>query len=113
MNIKERERLIFPFVPLLLHKNKVISDFREKAYFFNIFFDSQCTIFANNSTVPDIQSYETNSRLSSLGFKDDDIKLIRSLNIHKAHDHDDISILILSICDSAITKPLSIIQKIS
>ena len=47
-------------IPVLLHKNKLISDFREKANFFNNFFASQYTIFANNSTVPDIQSTKPN-----------------------------------------------------
>ena len=36
--------------PLLLHNNKLISDFREKANLFNSFFGSQYTMFANNST---------------------------------------------------------------
>ena len=89
-----------PLIPPLLHKNKLISDFREKANLFSNFFTSQCITYANNSTVPDIQSYETSSSLSSLDFKDDNInKLIRSLNIRKAHDHDDISIWMIQICD--------------
>ena len=37
------------------------------------------------------------------------IRIIRSLNINKAHGHDDISIRMLKICDLAIIKPLSII----
>lgn len=94
--------------PPLLHKNKSISDFREKANLFNKFFAPQCTIFANSITVPDIQSYETNSSLLSLDFKNGDIiKLLGSLNIHKAHNHDDISIQMIKICYSAIVKPLN------
>ena len=43
--------------------------------------------------------------------KDDILKIIRKLNVSKAHGHDDISIRMLKICDSVITEPLSIIFK--
>ena len=60
------------------------------------------------STVPDIQSYKTSSRLSPLNFKDDDIiTLIGSLDVHKAHGHYFISIWMIKICHSAIVKLLS------
>ena len=39
------------------------------------------------------------------------IKIIRSLDTSKAHGHNDISIRMLKICDSAIIKPLSIIYR--
>ena len=55
---------------------------------------------------------KTNSRLSSLDFKDNDIiKLITSLNNYKAHGHDNIFIVMIKICDLAIVKSLSIIFK--
>ena len=50
----------------------------------------------------------TSKRLSSVVFDDQDItKIIRALNINKAHGHDDISIRMIKICDSALAKPLS------
>ena len=65
---------------------------------------------SSNSVIPDIQSCKTNSRLSWLSFENDDIlKLIRSLNIQKAHCLDDISIRMIKICDSALVKPLLLI----
>ena len=55
---------------------------------------------------------KTNKRLFALNIKKDDIlKIIRKLNVNKAHGHDDISIRMLKICDSVITEPLSIIFK--
>ena len=34
------------------------------------------------------------------------LKIIRALNIHKAHGHDDISIRMIKICDKSLLKPL-------
>ena len=50
--------------------------------------------------------------LSAIHFNNDDtLKIIRSLNINKAHGHDSISIRMIKICDKAIVKPLPIIYK--
>ena len=90
--------------------NELISDFKMKANHFNSFLASHCTPLNNNSEVSGSQTYITDSEFSSLQFEDEDIiKTIRSLNINKAHGHDDISIRMLKICDLAVTKPLSII----
>ena len=77
---------------------------------FNSFFASHCTPLSNNSKVPGSQTYITDSKLFSLQFEDKDIiKIITSLDINKAHVHDEISIRILKICDLVVIKPLSII----
>ena len=34
------------------------------------------------------------------------LKIVRALNIHKAHGHDDISIRMIKICDKSLLKPL-------
>ena len=97
-------------IPLLLINNKLISDFKVKANHFNHFFASQCIPSNNNSKRPENQTYVTNTKLSSVKFEDTEIiNIIRSLNVSKAYGHDDISIRMLQICDSAIVKPLSII----
>ena len=81
-----------------------------KVNHFNCFFASHCTPLNNNSKVPGSQTYTTDSKLSLLQFEDKDIiEIIRSLDVNKAHGHDDISIRMLKICDLAIIKPLSII----
>ena len=42
----------------------------------------------------------TQSRLGTLDFNENEIlKIIRALNMHKAHVHDDISIRMIQICD--------------
>ena len=49
-------------------------------------------------------------RSCSLDFSNDAIlKLIRSLNAHKAHGHDDISIRMIKICDESLVKLLLIL----
>ena len=46
-------------------------------------------------------------KLSSLQFEDNDIiKITRSHNTCKAHEHDDISISMLKLCDLVVVKPL-------
>ena len=45
--------------------------------------------------------------LTSLDFSEEEIrKIIRALNIHKVHGHDDISIRMIKICDKSLLKPL-------
>ena len=49
----------------------------------------------------------TQSRLRTSDFNGNEIlKIIRALNIHKVHGHDDISIRMIQICDRTISKPL-------
>ena len=60
--------------------------------------------------IPINQIFLTQSRLSSLDFNEDEIlKMIRALNIHKAHGHDDISIRMIKICDKSLFQPLTIL----
>ena len=54
----------------------------------------------------------TQARLRSLDFNEGKIvKIIRALNINKAHGHDGISIRMIEICDESILKPLLILFK--
>ena len=99
-----------PIIHPLLIDNKIISDFEAKANYFNNFFMSQCTPLNNNSKIPENQIYTTNTKLSLIKFENKDIvNIIRSLNINKAHGHDNISIRMLKVCVTAIVEPLSII----
>ena len=60
--------------------------------------------------LPD-KSYLTASSLESVTISGSDIlKTIRSLDIKKAHGHDDISIRMLKICDDAIVELLKILS---
>ena len=99
-----------PIIPPPLINNKLVSDFEVKANYFNDFFASQCTPLNNNSKILETQSYVTKTILSSVKFESKDISnIIRSLVVNKTHDHDNISIIMLTICDSAIVEPFTII----
>ena len=101
-----------PLIPPLLVNNKIVSDFTEKVNPFNFFFSSQCTPISNNSLLPSSKYFITDKRLTRFKFNNDDIlKITRNLNVNKAHGHDDISVRMLKVYDSAVTEPLSILFK--
>ena len=96
-----------PLIPPLLIKDKFVTDIKTKADIFNNFFAEQCTPLQNDSKLPPNLMFLTQSRLDSLDLNEDEIlKIIRALNIHKAHGHDDISIRMIKICDKSLLKPL-------
>ena len=81
-----------------------------KANIFNKFFAEQCTPLKNNSVLLVNQMFLTQSRLSSISFKLDEIlKIVRALDINKAYGYDDISIRMIKICDKSLLKPLIIL----
>ena len=64
----------------------------------------------NDSILPSKVMYRTENRLSAISFKDEDVmKIIKSLDINKAHGHDNISIRLLQNCGAEVVKPLSFI----
>ena len=80
-------------IPPLLVDDKFANDIKTKGDMFNNFFAEQCTPLKNDSKLLSNQIYLTQSKLVSLDFNEDEVlKIIRSLNIHKAHGYDDISI---------------------
>ena len=82
-------------IPHVLKGNKYISDFKEKANYFNEFLSFQCSLVANSSMLLD-KSYLTASCLESITISGSDIlKTIRSVDINKAHSHDEISVRML------------------
>ena len=103
-----------PIIPPLLVNDKFVTDIQMKANIFNKFFADQCTPLKNNSSLPVNQIFLTQSRLTSLDFNEDELlKIIRALNINKAHGHDDISIRMIKICDKSLIKPLTFLFKTS
>ena len=98
-----------PLILLIIIDNKVIIKFREKANFVNNFFASQCMSIVNDSVLPSKIIYRTENRLSTIIFKDEDVlKIIKSLDINKAHGHDNISIRLIQNCGAEVMKPLII-----
>ena len=54
----------------------------------------------------------TSSRCCTLNFNEEEIiKIIRNLNVHKGHGHDDISIRTIKICDRSTLKPFAFLFK--
>ena len=97
-------------IPPLLVDNNVITDIKTKTNIFNKFFAEQCTQLKNDSVLPINQMFLTQSRLGTIDFNENEmLKIIRALNIHKAHGHDDISIRMIQICDRTLIKPLIIL----
>ena len=71
-----------------------------------IFFYKQCKPVANNSILPPLLK-NPNETLSSLKIIASDIrKIIKALNVNKAHGHDEISNRMPKLCESAISEPL-------
>ena len=67
----------------------------------------------NNSKLLDKITYNSAARLTSIKFDNNDIlKIIRSLNINKAHGHDDISVRMIKMCDESLVQPLSLIFRV-
>ena len=95
---------------LLLDSCEKVNSYFDKANLFNNFFAKQCTPISNDNTVPVNINFETRERLSFLEFCVDDIvKIIRSLDQNKAHGHDEISVRMIKLCASSISKPLHLI----
>ena len=96
-----------PSIPSLSVNNKLISNFKEKANIFNDFFVQECQPIANNSILPTNQIFCTQNRLRDFDIDCGKIlKLINSLNPHKTHGHDGISIQMVKLCYLTITEPL-------
>ena len=63
-----------------------------------------------DSVLPINQMFLTQSRLGTLGFNENEIqKIIRALNIHKAHVHGNIPIRMKQICDRTLIQTLIIL----
>ena len=100
-----------PLISPPLHEEKLISNFQVDANLFNTFFASQCTPHPNSSTLPEVQTHFNNARINSTTSTKENIKILPSLDINKAHGTDEIPVRMIKICDRALDKPLSIIFK--
>ena len=67
---------------------------------------SKCNPLPNDSKL------FTETKLSSLDIEDEDTyKIIKTLDINKAHGHNEVSTRMLKLCDKSIVKPVYIIFK--
>ena len=99
-----------PVTPSLVVNNKFVTDFKNKANIFDVFFSKKCIPLANGRKLPENQVYSTISRTNSVPFSDNlVIKIIRNLNVNKVHGHDDIPIRTIKMCHESLVRPLSMI----
>ena len=93
-----------PCIPPLFHNNKFISNFKDKAEVFNNFFAQQCTLIDNASEIP--------ARLNIIPVTRADIaKMIKNLDLNRAHGHDMISIRMLKLYGDSVLPPLELAFK--
>ena len=88
----------------------LISDFKQKANFFNSYFSSQCTPINTSSKLP-VFADKMENCLDSIDNKEEDIYLIiKNLISSKAPGWEDISIrMIRMICSKSIAFPLKLL----
>ena len=68
-----------PLIPPLFYENKFMTDFKEKAEYFNALFAKQWPLIKNSSKCPSHLHFLTDNRLSSVSFSQDDIgKIIQN-----------------------------------
>ena len=99
-----------PIIPPLLINDHFVSNFNEKANYFNDFFVNQCSLINNHSKLPLNRASITTSFLSFVSIKESDIlSILKSLDANKAHGHDDISIRMLKLFSTSILKPCKLL----
>ena len=63
-----------------------------------------------NSILPSEFTYMTEERIRSITFNESDvIKIIRALDVNKAHSHDHISVRMIKLCTKSVAHPLTLI----
>ena len=99
-----------PIILPLLINDHFVTNFNEKANYFNDFFVNQCSLINNHSKLPLNRDSITASLLSSVSIKESEIlSILKSLDANKAHGHDDISIRMLKLSSKSILKPLKVL----
>ena len=100
---------MIPVIPSILHDNKYITDFKQKAEIFNSHFSKQCTSLINNSKIPSEYPQKSNESLSSITFEiNDNEKIIKNLETKKSHGHDMLRIRMLKLHGESTYKPLNL-----
>ena len=98
-------------IPFLFHKNKFITDSKEKAELFSHFFVNQRSLLSNNRVLPTDLPQLTNKCLDSIHFLSSDIAKINShLYPNNAYGHDMFSIRMIELCGNSVCKSLSTIS---
>ena len=78
---------------------------------YNNYFASQCTPIKNGRKLPNF-SYKTEKIITSFDINDDDeLPIIKNLNVDKAHGWGQLSIRMIKTCGDSIAFPLKLIFK--
>ena len=86
-----------------------VTNVQTKTTVFNDFFVKHCSLLENDAVFPAL-FIRTSLILEDIEVSPRKIlELIRSLDSNKAHGCDDVSILMLKVCDEAIVLPLKLI----
>ena len=96
-----------PVIAPLLFNCTFVTDFQEKTKIFNSCFIKQCTLVSNNIVFLNEFTYMTDERNQPITFSEsDNIKIIRTLDVNKAHGHDNISFRMINLCTNSVAHPL-------
>ena len=96
-----------PITPPLLINDDFVTNFNEKANWFNDFLANQSFLIKNNSKLPLNRSSVTTSLSSSVNIKESYIlNILKSLDVNKAYGQDDFSIRMLKLSHKSVLKPL-------
>ena len=99
-----------PAIPPFFFKGGFFFDFQEKANTFNSFFAKQRTLFSNNSVLPMELTYMRKERIHSVTFSESYvIKIIRALDINKAHGPDNTLVRRIKLRINSVAHPLTLI----
>ena len=84
---------------------KIVTNFKEKANLFNKYFSCQSNPLPNDSKLPENQTYVTLNKIIIFWYWGEDIcKIIKTLDINKAHWHDEVYVRMLKLCDKKDSK---------
>ena len=84
-----------------------VTDINTRKNIFNNSLAGQCTPLKKDNILATKKIFFAESRVCFLDFIEDEInKIIRDLNIHKVHVHDDISIRMIKNCGKPLLKAI-------
>ena len=100
-----------PLISPLLVDNKLVTDILDNVNLL-IYLLKTALLYLTITQFPVSMKFETREKLSSLEFCVDDIvKIMRLLDQNKAYVHEEISIRMIKLCTSSISKPLHLIHQ--
>ena len=97
-------------IPPLLENGVFITNPQTKAGIFNEYFVEQCSMITTSSTLPNFQP-KPESLQNLIINREKVLQIIRSLDPKKANGCDEVSILMIKICDESILEPLCMIYE--